>query len=240
MPRLFTLLLLLLGFVALAPAQIQPLVQDTAYIDPMEHIDNQADSVTVKGRVFRGPGPFTVHFRAEMQRKPDYCAWEIAHDAKFTDLIDRFRTLEHDDVTSLLDYEFDEMGSYYIRFTADFDTNSADSASYNTERPFEVTISTSLLEVPNLITPDSPSGSNQVFKVKYQSLVEFELWVFNRWGQELFHTKDPSEGWDGKFNGSTVPTGAYYYLVKAVGADGEKYTKKGALNVLKTKNNNNR
>lgn len=218
-------------------ASAQALVQDTAYVDPMEHIDNQADSVTVQGHSFRGPGPFMVHFRADMDRKPDYCAWEIAHDQKFQDLLDRFRTIEYDNVTSLLDYEFDEQGTYYIRFVADFDTHSVDSCTYTTERPYEVTISTSLLEVPNLITPDSPSGSNQVFKVKYQSLVEFELWVYNRWGQQLFHTKDPSEGWDGRYNGSTVPTGAYYYLVKATGTDGEKYVKKGALNVLKTKSN---
>lgn len=240
MPKLFIFLAILLSSFTCAMAQVEPLVVDTAYVDPMDHIDNQADSVSVQGRTFRGPGPFVVHFRAEMQRRPDYCAWEIAHDQKFTELVDRFRTIEYDDVTSVLDYEFDEQGSFYIRFVADFDTQSADSSSYTTERPWEVTISTSLLEVPNLITPDSPSGSNSVFKVKYQSLVEFEMWVYNRWGNQLFHTKDPSEGWDGRYNGSTVPTGAYYYVIKAVGTDGEKYHRKGAVNVLKTKNNQNR
>lgn len=238
--RMVVFLVFVCLFTFSAFAQAESLVQDTAYIDPMQHIDNQSDSVTVQGHTFRGPGPFVVHFRAEMKRRPDYCAWEIAHDQKFQDLIDRFRTLEYDDVTSLLDYEFNEQGSFYIRFVADFDTQSADSTTYSTQQPYEVTISTSSLEVPNLITPDSPSGSNQVFKVKYQSLVEFEMWVYNRWGQELFHTEDPSEGWDGKYNGSTVPTGAYYYLVKARGADDQKYVKKGALNVLKTKSNNNR
>lgn len=205
---------------------------DSAYVDPIVPHDNEADSVVVAARSFKGPGPFTVHFMAQMTERPDYCAWEVAHDQQFSELIDQFRTLEPDERTSLFDYEFSEQGSYYVRFTADFD-----SATYNSPQPVEVTISTSLLEVPNLITPDSPSGHNQVFKVKYQSLISFELWVYNRWGQELFHTTDPSEGWDGTHNGSTVPTGAYYYLVKAEGTDGERYVKKGALNVLKTKNN---
>jgi len=221
-----------------ASAQAEALVQDTAYIDPMDPIDNQAESVNAKGHTITGPGPFVVHFRADMERKPDYCAWEIAYDDKFEDLLDCFRTIEHDDVTSLLDYKFDKQGSYHIRFVADFDTQSADSCTYITDRPYEVTVSTSLLEVPNLITPDL--DSNKVFLVKYQSLVEFELWVYNRWGQQLFHTKDPSEGWDGKYNGSIVPTGAYYYLVKAMGTDGLKYVKKGALNVLKTRSNADR
>lgn len=215
------------------------ILSDTAYVDEMEHIDNQADSVIVSGHTFKGPGPFTVHFEVEMARKPDYFAWEIAEDNKFQMLIDRFRTLEYDSLTSRLDYEFSEQGSFYVRFTADFYQSAFDTLIYDTEEPYEITISTSLLEVPNLITPDSPSGSNQVFKVKYQSLRTFEMWIYNRWGQELFHTTDPSEGWDGKHNGSTVPTGAYYYVIKAMGTDDQKYSKKGAINVLKTKNSGN-
>lgn len=236
--RLFVLLAALCWvFVAKAQLIVESIPVDTAYVDPMDHIDNQADSVVVQGHTFKGPGPFTVHFKAEMDRKPDYCAWEIATDNKFTEIVDRFRTLEYDDMTSLLDYEFDEQGSLYVRFTADF-FDGHDTLTYTTAQPYEVTISTSLLEVPNLITPDSKSGSNRVFKVKYQSLVSYEMWVYNRWGIELFHSTDPSEGWDGTYNGSTVPTGAYYYVVKATGTDGEKYHKRGAVNVLKSKSNN--
>ncbi|MBR5068882.1 MAG: hypothetical protein IKX25_05725, partial [Bacteroidales bacterium] len=125
---------------------------DTAYVDEMQHIDNQADSVVVSGHTFKGPGPFTVHFEAEMSRKPDYFAWEIAEDSKFQILIDRFRTLEYDSLTSRLDYEFSDQGSFFVRFTADFYESVGDTTTYDTEEPYEITISTSLLEVPNLIT----------------------------------------------------------------------------------------
>jgi len=215
-----------------ASAQVEGYVSDTAWIDPQVEIPNQAESVVQNGHKFEGPGPFTVHFRAEMTEQPAYCAWEIAEDSTFQN-VERFRPLEADGVTSLLDHEFSGEGSYYIRFTADFISPSGDTLTYNTKVPYEATISTSLLEIPNLITPDS--GKNNVFLVKYQSLVSFEIWVYNRWGQQLFHTKDPAEGWDGKYNGSTVPTGVYYYLCKAEGTDGKKYVKKGDLNVLKTR-----
>ena len=131
----FLLSLLFLGLLNLIPATARThhltrfqaaqdyILSDTAYVDDMEHIDNQADSVVVSGHTFKGPGPFTVHFEAEMSRKPDYFAWEIAEDNKFQMLIDRFRTLEYDSLTSRLDYEFSEQGSarsaqsHHPRFT---------------------------------------------------------------------------------------------------------------------------
>jgi gliding motility-associated-like protein len=61
------------------------------------------------------------------------------------------------------------------------------------------------------------------------------MWVFNRWGNQLFHSSNPDDGWDGTDNGKIVPTGAYYYLVKAEGTDGIVYQKKGDINVLRLK-----
>ena len=114
-------------------------------------------------------------------------------------------------------------------------TDNSDNPAGPESETYTIQVTESLLQIPNLITPDSPSGTNQVFKVKYQSLKSFEMYVYNRWGQQLFHTKDPSQGWDGTQGGKPVPTGAYYYLVKAVGTDGIKYNKKGDINVLRVK-----
>ena len=43
---------------------------------------------------------------------------------------------------------------------------------------------------------------------------------------------DPSQGWDGKYNGKVVPAGTYYYVIKAKGADGKEYTKSGDINII--------
>lgn len=195
---------------------------DTAYIDPQGYIDNRADSVTVSGRQFTGPGPFTVHFRAEIPESATYYAWEIALDQAFQTLEVQYHDLD-------VDYEFHDAGTFYARFT----TGNSDNTVETYSEPYVIQVTESQLDIPNVITPDSPSGNNRVFKVKYKSLVRFEMWVFNRWGVELFHTTDPAEGWDGKHNGKTVPTGAYYYLVKAQGTDGIKYERKGDINVLR-------
>ena len=199
---------------------------DTAYIDAQTYIDNLADSVQSATRSFQGPGPILVHFEAEVDRdSTDYFAWEIADDQQFESIIITYRETD-------IDYTFDETGTYYARFNTKRINEDGDG-SYS--EIYTIKVTESLLQIPNLITPDSPSGTNQIFKVKYQSLVSFEMWVYNRWGQQLFHTKDPAQGWDGTQNGRSVPTGAYYYLVKARGTDGITYNKKGDINVLRTK-----
>ena len=239
-------MLLCLGLCSSASARVHveekdlvPL--DTAWTDPVGYIDNLADSVRVTGHNFVGPGPFTVHFEAQMTEQPAFVTWKFSGQNNFESLIDQFHALESDQRTSILEYEFDEAGTYYVRFEADIPYSPSgngvfsDTLHYVTEEPYQIQVTESMLEIPNVIIPDSPSGKNQVFKVKYKSLVSFEMLVYNRWGEELFHTTDPSEGWDGTYGGSIVPTGAYYYLIKAEGTEGYKYRKRGAVNVLKAK-----
>lgn len=216
---------------------------DTAWTDPVGYIDNLADSVRVNGHSFAGPGPFSVHFEAQMTEKPIYTSWEISTDNTFSSLLDQFHAVESDGRTAIVEYDFDEAGTYYVRFQADILYSASkngilsDTLHYTTAEPYQIQVTESLLEIPNVITPDSPSGKNQVFKVKYKSLVSFEMLVYNRWGQELYHTTDPSEGWDGTYGGSIVPTGAYYYIIKAEGTEGHRYVERGAVNVLKSKDN---
>jgi gliding motility-associated-like protein len=209
-------------------ASDEVVVWDTAYVDVQGYIDNRSDSVKSSGRSFIGPGPVTVHFEAEAPDIMTYFVWQIANDNSFSDVSAQF--YEYD-----IDYTFNETGTYYARFM----TANADNTEETTSEVYTIQITESELLIPNVITPNSPSGANQVFKVKYKSLKSFEMWVFNRWGNKLFHTTDPSEGWDGTYNGRMVPTGAYYYLIKAEGTDGIHYNKKGDINVLMTREHSN-
>ncbi len=71
----------------------------------------------------------------------------------------------------------------------------------------------SSLYFPNAINPGSTTSENQQFKVigATQSLADFELMVFDRWGKMIFTTDDPAEGWDGTYNGAEVPVGVYVW-----------------------------
>lgn len=42
----------------------------------------------------------------------------------------------------------------------------------------------------------------------------YEVWVYNRWGQEVFYSNDYNYGWDGKIDGKDGDVGVYYYITK--------------------------
>lgn len=72
--------------------------------------------------------------------------------------------------------------------------------------------------VPNAFTPND-DGINSTFKIVYGSIKNFQINIYDRWGNFLFTTKDIRENWDGTFKGKPCPDGVYVYTIKYSGAD---------------------
>lgn len=129
-----------------------------------------------------------------------------------------------------VDYTFSEKGSYTAEVTANDRTGSCEASA-----SFSVTITESFLEVPNAFSPGTTPGINDEFRVAYKSLLNYKCWIFNRWGVEMYHSTNPAEGWDGKKRGKYVAPGVYFYIIEATGTAGEKFSKKGSINILRPK-----
>ncbi len=67
--------------------------------------------------------------------------------------------------------------------------------------------------VPNAISPNG-DGLNDIFYFKSISVEEFELNIFNRWGELLFTSKDINKGWNGLYQGNIVQEDTYVWKVK--------------------------
>ncbi|MBL7924669.1 MAG: gliding motility-associated C-terminal domain-containing protein [Bacteroidia bacterium] len=74
--------------------------------------------------------------------------------------------------------------------------------------------------VPSAFTPDG-DGLNDVLKAYVNNSLLFNFRVINRRGQEIFYTEDPSEGWDGTYEGQEAPIGVYVFRVNYQGLDSE-------------------
>lgn len=129
-----------------------------------------------------------------------------------------------------VDYTFRDIGEYVAEVTV----NDRTGACQATES-FMIKITESFLEIPNAFSPGTTPGINDEFRVAYRSLLNYKCWIFNRWGVQLYHSTNPAEGWDGKKGGKYVAPGVYFYVIEATGTAGEKFSRKGSINILRPK-----
>lgn len=70
--------------------------------------------------------------------------------------------------------------------------------------------------VPNAFTPDE-NEFNRYFKAKmWIDPVEWNMKIYNRWGEMIFETNDYNIGWDGTYQGRIMQTGLYTYKLRYV------------------------
>jgi len=171
---------------------------------------------------YGGSAPVHIVFTGYPTDAVVYRVWEIASDPDFEQVSLQFNQDE-------LDYNFNDAGTYYVRYMV---ANAAGTCEYYGET-YQVVVSESELVCPNIFSPGSTEGVNDIWKVSYKSLVEFHCWIFNRWGNLVCEFTDPGSGWDGTYHGKLVDTGVYYYVVTATGSDGVKYKKRGDITILR-------
>lgn len=72
-----------------------------------------------------------------------------------------------------------------------------------------------IFALPNAFTPNG-DGKNDCFGIqKWGNVTITEFSIFNRWGEKVFQTKNPSQCWDGRFKGILQPSGGYTYVILA-------------------------
>jgi len=87
--------------------------------------------------------------------------------------------------------------------------------------------------IPNVFTPNG-DGVNDTYLIKVEYMSLYDIAIYNRWGQEVFHSTDPTSPWDGKVKGSgDAPAGVYYYIVRTTCDDGYSFRKQGFLQLIR-------
>ena len=91
-----------------------------------------------------------------------------------------------------------------------------------------------ILYIPNSFTPNN-DGVNDYFRVIGDQLLRFELNVFDRWGELVYHSTDITEAWNGSHMGGDyyAPNGVYIYQVKAKGFNSDAIEKQGTVTLLR-------
>jgi len=90
--------------------------------------------------------------------------------------------------------------------------------------------------VPNTFTPDG-NAFNNTFQPVFTSgfdAFDFNLYIFNRWGEIIFESHDATVGWDGTYNGELVQDGTYTWKIDFKSrVNDKKYQAVGHVNLLR-------
>lgn len=98
----------------------------------------------------------------------------------------------------------------------------------------EFTKTSCMVNIPAAFTPNG-DGRNDVFKILGVEVInDFELTIFNRYGQIVYQSIDKYKGWNGKFKGLDSPTGAFVYILKYQNMISKEYSNvKGTFMLLR-------
>lgn len=92
-----------------------------------------------------------------------------------------------------------------------------------------------ILYAPNTFTPDGDEfNQNWEFVIMGIDVYDFNLKIFNRWGELIWESNDPNTGWDGTYHGQVVPQGMYSWIIECKDQlNDKKYTFDGHVTVLR-------
>lgn len=168
---------------------------------------NEVEAPTQKD-FLSGSGPLEILFQSNPTPTTEWFTWEIY---KGPTLL--FSRRDQDQR-----YTFEEGGNYTVTVTASNSDCPCEGEDTTCFKSFDVHIAESFLHVPNVFTPNG-DGANDEFRVDYKSIVDYHIWVYNRWNKLVYESSNPMEGWDGNINGRPAAEGAYFYVIRAKGVD---------------------
>lgn len=86
--------------------------------------------------------------------------------------------------------------------------------------------------VPNIFSPNH-DGVNDVLYAYIKGIKTMTFRIFNRWGEKVFETNDPQQGWDGIYKDKPADPGVYVYDLFAIYWDNEPLKTKGSITLVR-------
>ncbi|WP_317899719.1 GEVED domain-containing protein [Aurantibacillus circumpalustris] len=127
--------------------------------------------------------------------------------------------------------KFTQPGNFKITLTATnvFDCKNEISKQVEVKNDFQI-------QIPNSFTPNY-DGLNDLFMPVFTSYgldsKTFEMEIFDRWGHQVYRTKDVAKGWDGTIQGIEAKEGTYVYKIRYKDLDGRVYNTNGHLSLFR-------
>ena len=89
------------------------------------------------------------------------------------------------------------------------------------------------VNIPSAFSPNGDFNNDLLDVFVGADVQNFNLSIYDRWGQVMFSTKSPSILWDGTFKGEPVISGVYVYKLNVFYFDGNTEVKKGTVTIVR-------
>ena len=124
-------------------------------------------------------------------------------------------------------HEYDGLSDYTPQLTVINDLGCTNTQNYLVQ-------GSAFFYVPNSFTPNG-DGLNDVFKIEGRGFAEYELTIFNRWGNVIFYSNDPEEVWVGEGGSEDyyAQNQAYNFMLRVKGFDTETLQRSGTIKILR-------
>lgn len=90
-----------------------------------------------------------------------------------------------------------------------------------------------LVFVPNAFVPDGTLNRQFRPVLQFGNPEQYQMLIYDRWGQEIFQSDSVEQGWDGKQDDRLLPQGVYLYYIKVVQSQGRVTERKGTVLLLR-------
>ncbi len=89
--------------------------------------------------------------------------------------------------------------------------------------------------IPNAFRPSSTVLQNQTFgpNLEFEDPGNYMFYILDRWGNLMFKTKDPSQKWDGIYEGQPARQGVYVYYIKYATPGNHPLEKRGSFTLVR-------
>lgn len=93
---------------------------------------------------------------------------------------------------------------------------------------------TVILYMPNVFTPNG-DGLNDFYQPAIFGATEYEITIFNRWGELVYQSNDGNAAWDGRCGGKDCPEGVYAVMLQYRGQRMSKRFARSSVTLMRPK-----
>jgi gliding motility-associated-like protein len=121
--------------------------------------------------------------------------------------------------------------TYCVSTTNASGCTATDCVTITVELPCGADILATLL--PTAFSPNQDQLNDEYCVPSSVCIRNFELRVYDRWGEKVFETTDTGTCWDGRYRERELGTGVFAYYFTAELYDGKKFTQRGNISLIR-------